>query len=81
MQSNIVAIARAICERQLRPRSNSASELATNVDRYWHCVAAQIEGGTVDDEGNRVGPFDLERELAAYRDYMQRHKKAQTPSA
>jgi hypothetical protein len=74
MLSNIEPIARAICAKNLATHCKSASDLAAEVDRYWHCIAALLEGGLLDHEGNTVGPFDLNRELDAYRDYKQRHK-------
>lgn len=74
MLSNIEPIARAICARTLAQHCKSDSELAADVDRYWHCVAAQLEGGLLGDEGNDLGPYDFERQLAAYHDFVQRHK-------
>lgn len=47
--SNIEAVARDICARQLARTCASDEELATDVDRYWHCVAAQLESGQIDD--------------------------------
>ena len=70
--SNIEPLARAICERKLRRDGVSDSDLAKDVDRYWHCVAAQIEAGFIDDDGNFIA-HDLQDGLAAYRDWVQRH--------
>ena len=74
MLSNIEPIARTICARQLAKHSKSPSKLAFDVDRFWHCVAAQLEGSLVDDEGNELGPYDYWKEIEVYRDYVQRHK-------
>jgi len=74
MRSNIEAVARAICARALGNQCSSASELAADVDRFWHCIAAKIEAGLLDDEGDELGPYDHDKELAAYRDYVQRHQ-------
>ena len=74
MLSNIEPIARAICARQLAKHCKSDAELAADVDRFWPCVAAQLEGGLVDNEGNALGPYDYWQEIKSYRDYAQRHK-------
>ena len=53
--SNIEAVARDLCERQLRAAGAGASALSTAVDRYWHCIAAEIEAGLIDEHGNPIG--------------------------
>jgi hypothetical protein len=72
MTSNIEAVARHICEDQLGQFKNG-SALAADVDRYWHCVAAQLEAGLIDETGNELGSPELGSGLAAYRDWRQRH--------
>ena len=49
--SNIEAVARDICAKQLSRHGAAGAELAADVDRYWHCVAAGLEAGLVDDAG------------------------------
>jgi len=51
----------------------SGAELAADVDRYWHCVAAGLEAGQIDDAGNQMSLFDLEESLISYRDWCRRH--------
>ena len=51
--SNIEAVARDICLKQLS--RFGGAELDADVDRYWHCVAAELELGQIDETGNR-GP-------------------------
>ena len=70
--SNIEPLARAICERQLRVHCSSEAEIAADVERYWHCVAAQIEAGFIDDAGQAVR-HDVEAGLDAYVDWRARH--------
>ncbi|MGA9767216.1 MAG: hypothetical protein WBQ49_21445 [Rhodomicrobium sp.] len=70
--SNIEPLARAICERDLRRAGTPEINLATDVDRYWHCVAAQIEAGFRNDN-NEIVPHKLEDGLAAYHDWCERH--------
>ena len=70
--SNIEPIARAICERRLRRVCTSDAELAADVERYWHCVAAQIEAGYIDDTGRSI-PHDFEAGVDAYIDWRRRH--------
>jgi hypothetical protein len=50
-----------------------APKIAADVDRYWHCVAAGLEAGQIDDAGKRMPALDLEDRLEAYRDWCRRH--------
>ncbi len=70
--SNIEPLARALCQRDLRRAGTAETNLAADVDHYWHCVAAQIEAGLIDDNSELV-PHKLEDGLAAYRDWCDRH--------
>jgi hypothetical protein len=63
---NIEAVARAICEDGIRTMYLDPADLARAVDRYWHCVAAELEGG----EG-----------VEAYRDWRARHPEYVVPGA
>jgi hypothetical protein len=74
--SNIEAVARDICSKQLSHFGSTGAELAADVDRYWHCVAAQLESGQIDETGDRMTAFDLEKSLTAYRDWCQRHAES-----
>ena len=77
--SNIEPLARAICERKLRRTATSEIELAADVERYWHCVAAQIEAGFIDDAGEAVA-HDFEDGVDAYVDWRKRHPDFRLPS-
>lgn len=80
-RSNIKSAARAICERQYQNRSASdLHRLSAEVDRYWHCVAAELEAGLLDENGEPVGSTDFEAGLAAYRDWRKRHPDYVVPS-
>jgi hypothetical protein len=72
LKSNIEAVARNICALQLGQTGILPDELRSTVDRFWPCVAAEIEAGLIDESGN-VLPHDLERGLEAYRDWCRRH--------
>ena len=50
--NNLEAVARDICAKQLARHGGRDAEHAANVDRYWHCVAAELEAGLIDDAGN-----------------------------
>ena len=63
---NIEAVARAICEDGIRAMHTDPADLARAVDRFWHCVAAELEGG----EG-----------VEAYRDWRARHPDYVVPAA
>jgi hypothetical protein len=71
--SNIEAVARNICTKQLLRFDSNRIAIACKIDRYWHCVAAQLESGEIDEAGDRMAEFDHEKSLAAYRDWCQRH--------
>lgn len=71
--SNIEAVARDICTKQLSHPGRSTTKLAADVDRYWHCVAAELEAGLIDDAGGRLQTSNLNAGLEAYRDWRQRH--------
>ena len=71
--SNIEAVARNICAKSLSRFGCTGAALANDVDRYWHCVAAQLESGEIDETGDRMAGFDHEKSLDAYRDWCQRH--------
>lgn len=77
--SNIEAVARDLCERQLREAGIGTSELCPAVDRYWHCVAAEIEAGLIDQQGGRLLVLDADRDLEAYRDWRRRHPNYRVP--
>ena len=73
---NIEPIARDICSKALVRHGASGAELAADVDRYWHCVAAYIEAGRVDDDGNLIPAADHDEGLQDYRDWCQRHPES-----
>ena len=79
LRSNIEAVARNLCERIYRRVGTSDGELPSAVDRYWHCVAAEIEAGLIDEQGSRLQPFDIDRDLEAYRDWRRRHQTYRVP--
>lgn len=76
--SNIEPLARELCERGLRGKVPE-DELARAVDRYWHCIAAELEAGLIDDRGNRMIPHEHDRDLDAYRDWRRRHPQYEVP--
>ncbi len=71
--SNIEIVARDICAKQIAHTCADAEEISAAVDQYWHCVAAQLESGEIDENGKKLFPFDLETSLEAYRDWCRRH--------
>ena len=75
--SNIEFIARYMCSVQLAKTGLSGTALAADVDRYWHCVAVELESGQIDDTSNRLTSFDLEEGLKAYNDWCRRHPRSQ----
>lgn len=77
--SNIELVARDICARQMAYTCADTEELSATIDRYWHCVAAQLESGEIDQSGNTLISFNLEAGLEAYRDGCRRHPDTMCP--
>ena len=76
---NIEAVARDICCKALSRVGISGPQLAADVDRYWHCVAAQLESGQIDESGNSLVPYDFDTHTEAYRDWRRRHLDYEPP--
>jgi hypothetical protein len=74
--SNIEAVARDICMKQLSLHGASGAALAADVDRYWHCVAAGLEAGLIDDMGDPSPSAGHEESLTAYHDWCRRHPES-----
>jgi hypothetical protein len=74
--SNIEAVARDICSKQLSRHADSGADLATDVDRYWHCVAAELEAGLIGDGGIPMPGQDFRDGLEAYSDWCRRHPES-----
>ena len=79
--SNIEAVARDICSKQLSRNTHRGADLAADVDRYWHCVAAELEAGLIDDAGEKLPGVGFDAGLAAYRDWCQRHPESKPVSS
>ncbi len=47
-KSNIEVVARDICSKQLSRLPISDDKRAADIDRYWHCTAAQLESGQIE---------------------------------
>lgn len=63
--ANIEPIARAICEQNIARAYPDPVERAAAVERLWHCVAAELEGGD---------------SIEAYRDWLARHPGYRPPA-
>ncbi len=72
-RSNIEIVAREICTRLYARHWPRSQELDADVDRHWHVVAARLEAGLMDETGADTVPYDLDREMAAVRDWRARH--------
>ncbi len=73
VRGNIETVARIICEDSVRKTCGAEQELAAVVDRLWRRVAAQLEGGLIDETGERLIPYDFHRDLEVYTDWVRRH--------
>lgn len=74
--SNIEAVARDICTRQLSRPGECVTNPVNDVDRYWHCVAAELEAELIDDNGDPMPGHSFNDGLEAYRDWCQRHPES-----
>ena len=78
--SNIKTVARDIFSKQLSLGGGRGAKLAANIDRYWHCIADELEAGLVDDAGETVPERGFDEGLAAYRDWCRRHPESKPVS-
>jgi hypothetical protein len=69
MLSNIDPLHVRSVARQIAKACASPSDLKTDVDRLWGCVAAELEAGLIDDDGRKVKNYTVEQGLAAYREW------------
>jgi hypothetical protein len=74
--SNNEAVARGICSQQVARHGGCGAKLATYVDHHWHCVAAELEAGLIDDAGDQLPTYDLNKGLEAYRGWCCRHPES-----
>lgn len=74
--NNIEDVAHDICSKQLLRHGACGTDPAIYVDRYWHCVAAELDAGLIDDAGNPVPEQSIDEGLEAYRDWCQRHPES-----
>ena len=74
--NNIEAVARDICFKQLSRHGASGAELIFIVDRFWHCVPAELDAGLIDDNGDPLPERGLDEGLEAYRDWCKRHPES-----
>lgn len=77
---NIEAIARAICERELRsmPDSVAEAELPAFLDRFWPVIAAEISAGLRDENGVLL-PHSAEVGLSAWENWLDEHPDQRRP--
>ncbi len=79
--SSIEAVARVICKRQIKVRDAAdIPHIGVKVDRYWHCVAAELEAGLIDENGDLLQESDPDLALGAYRDWRARHPGYMVPT-
>lgn len=78
--SNIEAVSRSICERIYHQTfGDDPGSLMVQVDRHWHCVAAELEAGLIDETGRPCRDYDFDEGFAAYRDWRARHPDYEAP--
>ena len=75
--SNIKTDAGDISAKQLSHHGGRDAEHAGDVDRFWHCVAAELEAGLIDAAENPMPERGFDKGLEAYRDWCLRHPESQ----
>ncbi|MBP2230791.1 hypothetical protein J2847_004100 [Azospirillum agricola] len=65
---NIEPLARAITEQIARRVPSTEAEIAAWVDGHWHCAAAELEAGLIDETGAKMPGYTVEAGLAALRE-------------
>ena len=73
---NIEAVARAVCAKSLADDGESEEELATDVEMYWHVVAAYLEAGVMDESGCEIGDRSWDEKLDITGDWLRRHPES-----
>ena len=73
---NIEAVARDVCAKCLAHDGGSEEELATDVEMYWHVVAAYLEAGVMDESGGEIGDLSWDEKLDITRDWLRRHPES-----
>ena len=71
--SNIETVARALSARICRHSRVPEADVTAWVDRYWECVAAELEAGLINDRGVRLVAWTPAIGLQALREWEQRH--------
>ena len=74
--NNIEAVARAVCAKSLGHDGKSEERLATDVEMYWHVVAAYLEAGAMDETGQEIGDLSWDEKLDITGDWLRRHPES-----
>lgn len=73
---NIEAVARAVCAKSLAHDGKSDAKLATDVEMYWHVVAAYLEAGVMDELGQEIEDLSWDEKLDITGDWLRRHPES-----
>lgn len=73
---NIEAVARAACAKSLGHDGKSKQQLATDVEMYWHVVAAYLEAGAVDETGRETRDLNWDEKQDLIDDWVRRHPES-----
>ena len=74
--SNIEAVARATCAKTLGHDGKSEQKLASDVEMYWHVVAAYLEAGAIDESGKETRDLNWDEKQDLIDDWVRRHPKS-----
>ena len=75
MTSNIEPLAREMAARICRREAMPEPEIARWVDLHWHCAAAMLEAGLMNENGEWLEGKDLVQGFAAYHERLESLRK------
>jgi hypothetical protein len=74
-RSNLEAAARAIAEQICLRNPRAGEDVPAWVDGHWHCVAAELEAGLLDDNGLPLPGYTVEKAILAVLDWRRRNPR------
>ena len=73
---NIEVVACAVCAKSLGHDGKSEQQLSTDVEMYWHVVAAYLEAGVMDESGRETGDLSWDEKQDITGDWVRRHPES-----
>ena len=61
---------------ELGAQGRAEERFATDVEMYWHVVAAYLEAGVIDESGQEIGEWSWDERLDITGDWLRRHPES-----